>query len=36
MYRIRTKGIRSKRIAIKVNGLRVPLLISFDMVEGSL
>ncbi len=27
MYRISTKGIRSKRISIKVNGRRVPLLI---------
>lgn len=27
MYRIRMKGIRSKRISIKVDGLRVPLLI---------
>ena len=27
MYRISTKGIRSKRISIKVNGKRVPLLI---------
>ena len=27
MYKFNTKGIRSKRIAIKVNGRRVPLLI---------
>ncbi len=27
MYRIRMKGIRSKRTSIRVNGLRVPLLI---------
>ncbi len=33
MYRIRTKGIRSKRISIKVDGLRVPLLILKPMYE---
>ncbi len=27
MYRIRTDGIRSRRISIKANGLRIPLLI---------
>ena len=33
MYRFSTKGIRSKRISIKVNGLRVPLLIMEPLNE---
>ena len=33
MYKLSTKGIRSKRIAIKVNGLRVPLLILKPLTE---
>ncbi len=34
MYRIRMKGIRSKRISIKVDGLRVPLLILKPLSES--
>ncbi|MBQ7614726.1 MAG: alpha/beta hydrolase [Butyrivibrio sp.] len=33
MYRFNTKGIRSKRISIEVNGLRVPLLIMKPLNE---
>ncbi len=33
MYRFSTKGIRSKRISIEVNGLRVPLLIMKPLNE---
>ena len=33
MYSIRTKGIRTKRISIKVNGMRVPLLILSPLSE---
>ena len=33
MYSFSTKGIRSKRISIKVNGLRVPLLIMQPLHE---
>jgi hypothetical protein len=33
MYSFSTKGIRSKRIFIKANGLRIPLLILKPMTE---